>query len=220
MINVNQLDLETQFFTGLLELHHGLDVQKKLKQISAQVVWAKQWPENNESFWNAEAFLWGYKINPKVRNLIKSELAFLNCPGNKNLDLGCGAYSYLSSTGFDFSEQMLKFNQQCSLKIKGDLEQKLPFSDGSFNSVTAIFVLNYLENYSQLLFEVRRILALNGIFVAVLSTQEINSWHQQKEKNSFSFLEWVEILKDHFSSVTFFSKENLCFFVVLNNKAY
>lgn len=210
-----ELDLETDFFTGLMELHHGLEVEQKLKVAAEKVSWAKGWPDDIISFWNAEAFMWKHKISWRKRGLIAEELVFLD--GRKNLDLGCGAYSYVPSAGFDISEKMLLLNDNCIEKIQGSLEEVLPFLDNHFDSVTAVFVLNYVQSYSQLLQEIRRILREKGIFMMILSAHRINGWQRQKEVNSFPSQQWVSFLEKAGFTVDFYEKEGLWFFRCLHN---
>jgi len=211
-------DFDTLFMSGLLELQYGQDVEGKLREISENVSWAKGWPESKKSFWNAEAFMRQHKIEKEKRELISSELAFLDVDGRKNLDVGCGAYSYLPSTGFDLSEKMLQFNDNCMEKVQGDLEGKLPFSLGSFDSVTAIFVLNYVKNYNLLLREVKRMLRVEGVFVMVISAIGVNGWQRQKQVNSFSDLEWKGILEENGFNVKSYEKDKLWFLVCENNR--
>src|SRR3989344_2039491 len=107
-------DPETQFLEGLIELQYEQDVVKDLEQVAKKVPWAKGWPQDTKAFWNAEAFMWGHKIDKEVRTVIADELKELE-KGN-NLDLGCGSYSYLPSVGFDLSPTMLDFNENCVKK--------------------------------------------------------------------------------------------------------
>jgi SAM-dependent methyltransferase len=206
-----ELNDEDKFLSGLIELQYGQDVINKLVDYAKNVDWAQGWPTDNLAFWNAEAFMWQHKISKEKRLLVKEELEFLSI--GKNLDLGCGAYSYLPSVGFDFSKKMLDFNENCSEKVQGDLENKLPFDNKSFDSATAIFVLNYVQNYELLLNEVRRILKKESKFVFVLSSKKINAWQRQKEVNSFSVDEWIKIVEDAGFSVQVKEKEDLFFFV-------
>jgi len=201
-------DPETEFFKGLIELQYGKSVEEKLKRLSRKVEWAEGWPENKKSFWNAEAFMWSRKIDSNKKELIYSELKDLS---GRNLDLGCGAYSYLPSVGVDISEKMLLFNEDCSEKITADLEKDLPFEDNSFDSATAVFLFNYIENYQHLLLEVKRALNKKGNFVMVLYSGKVNGWQRQKEVNTFDAARWVDILKNYFS-VYFYEKEGLWFF--------
>src|SRR3989344_2218998 len=198
---------EDDFLSGLLELQYGVDVKAKLKKLAKDVSWAGYWPENKVSFWNAEAFMWNHKISKEKRNIIRHELAALT---GRNLDLGCGSYSYLSSVGFDLSKKMLDFNDNCYDKIVGDLEQPLPFKP-KFDSVTAIFVFNYVKNYRQLLNEIFRILKDQGIFVMVLSSSSVNDWQKQQEVNELSKNDWIKILSGKFA-VKVKEKDNLMFY--------
>ncbi|MEK6969010.1 MAG: class I SAM-dependent methyltransferase [Nanoarchaeota archaeon] len=206
------MDPETEFLCGLIELQYGLKVQEKLTVLAAKIPWAQNWPEDQQAFWNAEAFMWQHKISQEKRQLISQELKFLimDLP-TKNLDLGCGAYSYLPSVGMDFSDKMLQFNDQCTEKITADLESPLPVKDNSFNSVTAIFVLNYIKNYSGLLLEINRVLK-EGVFVMVLYSKQINEWQRQKEVNAFTAEDWKAVLNRAGFIVDFYEKEGLWFF--------
>jgi SAM-dependent methyltransferase len=205
------MDHETDFLSGLIELQHGEKVVDKLKNISKKVSWAKGWPDNNRAFWNAEAYMWKWKIDKEKRELIANELKKV-C-SKSNLDLGAGAYSYIPSTCFDFSDKALHLNDNCSKRIVGDLEQKLPFGDEEFDSVTAIFVLNYVNSLANLLKEITRVLKENGTFVAVFGAKGINEWQAAKEKNNFNYNKW----KHKFSSLGFkfksFEKKGLWFFI-------
>ncbi len=205
------MDAETELLTGLLELQYGQRVEEKLRRAAAKVPWAKGWPRDNTAFWNAEAFMWGRKIEKETRKLIKDELNFL--ARGKNLDVGCGAYSYIPSVGFDLSPKMLDFNDACYEKVQGDLERKLPFAEGSFDSVTAIFVLNYVRRYKQLFSEMRRVLRPKGKLMVVLSAAKINAWQRQKEVNRFEEEKWKKIMEDEGFKVEFYRKEGLLFFV-------
>ena len=203
------MNAETELLAGLIELQYGQEVEQKLRRVAVKVPWAKGWPANDTAFWNAEAFMWSRKIEKETRELIRNELEFLT--GGRNLDVGCGAYSYIPSVGFDLSPKMLDFNDTCNEKVQGDLEKKLPFANGSFDSVTAIFVLNYVKKYEQLLSEIRRVLRPKGKFVMVLSGTRINEWQRQKEVNSFSVEKWKGILKKGGFMVGLYQKEGLWF---------
>ncbi len=205
-------DTESEFFAGLLELQYWQGPQKRLKELAKSVPWARGWPHDTKAFWNAEAFMWGYKIDKEKRKLIEKELSFLRGDGRRNLDLGCGAYSYVPSVGFDISEKMLQFNERCAEKVVGDLEKPLPLLDGSFDSVTAVFVLNYVKNHEQLLKEIYRVLKRKGCFVIVLYEGKINDWQRQKEVNEFSENEWREAMGEAGFTVKIFRKGGLLFF--------
>ena len=204
------MDAESEFLSGLIELQYGLDVEEKLKKVAPDVEWAQGWPENKKAFWNAEAFMWSRKISKEKRELIYQELLFLE--KGKNLDIGCGAYSYIKSIGFDVSTKMLQFNDDLTERVQGELEEKLPFSNFEFDSITAVFVLNYVINYHQLLLEVGRILKDKGKFVMVLFSKQINNWQKQKQINNFSAEKWQEVLIGSGLSVKSYEKGELWFF--------
>ncbi|MFA6461740.1 MAG: class I SAM-dependent methyltransferase [Candidatus Woesearchaeota archaeon] len=203
------MNAETEFLSGLIKLQYGMKVEPRLRRLAKKVTWAKNWPQDRTSFWNAEAFMWGHKIQKERRDLIKKELSFLK---GKNLDLGCGSYSYLPSVGFDLSSKMLDFNENLSKKVIGDLEHALPFKPNSFDSVTAIFVLNYVKNYPLLFTEVHRVLKDQGNFVALLSAKGVQAWHAQQQVNSFTSLIWKKNLQKSGFKVKVKIKDKLCFF--------
>lgn len=209
---------EDIFLSGLLELQYGKANLLFLKETAQLVPWAAGWPQDKHAFWNAEAFMWSRKIERNVRMLIKEELAFLEQGGN--LDLGCGAYSYIPSVGFDLSEKMLAFNENCLRRVQGDVEEKLPFAESSFDSVTAIFLLNYVHNYLQLFREVRRVLGEKGVFVMVLSAKSINEWQRQKEVNAFGSEEWFTLLGKAGFMVEIKKKEELLFYTCVKGNIY
>lgn len=201
---------ETEFFCGMIKLSYGRKVEAKLKKIADKIGWAKGWPEDDKAFWNAEAFMWRNKIEKEKRELISKKLKELG--RGKNLDLGCGSYSYIKSVGFDISEKMLLFNDHLTKMMIGNLEDKFPIQDNSFDSVTAIFVMNYIRNYPQMLFEISRVLKPKGQFVAVLSSRKINDWQRQKEVNDFSAKEWVSVFERAGFLVKQYEKDGLLFF--------
>ncbi len=203
------MDTETAFFQALIELQYGLDVEERLRKLAPGIPWARGWPNDDQAFWNAEAYMWSRKIEKEIRAVIARELKFL--AGGKNLDLGCGAYSYLPSVGFDLSPMMLKLNEQCLEKVQGDVEKKLPFPDTGFDSVTAIFLLNYVKNHRQLLAEIHRMLKPGGHFVMVLSAKGINSWQKRKEVNVFPPEMWTKMLEENNFSVEHYERKGVLF---------
>ena len=210
------MDQQTKFLCGLIELQYDPEIAPELRLSAEKISWAKGWPEKDDSFWNAEAFMWENKINKSTREIIflelKKQLAGLD---GRNLDLGCGAYSYVPSVGVDFSAKMLQFNENCQEKINADLEKELPLKEESFDSATMVFSLNYIQNYQLLLSEIRRALKSGGKLVIVLSANEINGWQRQKEKNRFSKPELTKILEQKGFLVNAYKRDNLLFFVCI-----
>ncbi len=214
LFNFEMMDPETKFLLGMIELSHGRAVKKVVQRDAQQVPWARGWPEDDIAFWNAEAFMWQQRIPKEKRVLIGSELAFLR--SGKNLDLGCGGYSYIPSVGFDGSEKMLQLNEQCLKKVQGSLEEPLPFADASFDSATAVFVLNYVKKYPRLLPEIRRVVKQGGHFVAILSAKGVNDWQQQKVANWFAAARWKKEMISAGFRVEQYTKEGLWFFQCRN----
>ena len=201
-------DAETEFIAGMMQLHFGVDTKASLLKLAPYVPWARGWPEDPEAFWNAEAFMWGYQIPKDIRQAIAEEIAFL--AKGKNLDLGCGAYSYITSVGFDISPLMLRYNERCSAKIVGDVEQLLPFRNNEFDSVTAIFLLNYVARYQQLLVEIRRVLRPQGRVMIVLARQ-VQAWQRTKQQNALTIVQWKALLEKQGFSVSHYQKQGLFF---------
>ncbi len=213
------MDAETEFLSGLIELQYGVDVEDKLRDVADNVGWVRGWPKNKKAFWNAEAFMWGRKISKEKRALIANELRFLE--GEKNLDVGCGAFSYVKeSVGFDISSKMLDFNDTIGEKVVGDLEKELPFASESFDSVTAVLVVNYVKNVTGLFCELLRVLRDRGVFVMVLSSKKINEWQRQKEVTSLHFGEWKDVLERSGFTVEAYEEENVWFFRCRKEKSY
>lgn len=225
------LDKETGFFLRKLEFDYGdKKAEEKLKEPSKKISWLEGWPEDKKAFWNGEAFMWRNRISKEKRELIRKEPGFLEKKdkqkdgsgkkdkkksrekSEKNLDLGCGSYSYVKSVGFDTAEKMLLLNENLIERVKGDLEKRLPFEDKVFNSATMVFVLDYITNYLDLLREVFRILEKKGQLVVVQSAEEVNIWQRQKAVNRFGFKKWKRILEETGFEVIFYKKEKLGFF--------
>ncbi|MEK6950497.1 MAG: class I SAM-dependent methyltransferase [Nanoarchaeota archaeon] len=194
---VAQQAVETRFFQGLIELQYGQPVENKLRLLARRIPWARGWPEDKKAFWNAEAFMWQQKIAKEQRQIIALELSILE--GKRNLDLGCGAYSYLpAAVGVDLADKMLQFNERVQRKVQHDLNLGLPFPAASFDSVTAIFLLNYIKDGQRLLQEIVRVLRPGGVFVVVLAAKPVQQRYQQQETNHFSSIQWKRKLSAFF----------------------
>jgi ubiquinone/menaquinone biosynthesis C-methylase UbiE len=112
--------------------------------------------------------------------------------GRRILDAGCGSGPLFEAlrdrgavvTGFDKSTGMLELARRrlgdgADLQV-ADLASPLPFPDGAFDDVVACLVLHYLEDWTQPLAELRRVLkpggrlimAVDHPFVTVLANLE------------------------------------------------
>jgi SAM-dependent methyltransferase len=89
------------------------------------------------------------------------------------LDVGCGTGRLLrelgrfgSAQGIDVSDEALRFCRQAGLEgvVKASLEQ-LPFPDGEFDLVTALDVIEHIDDHVAALRECRRVLRPDGRIV-------------------------------------------------------
>ncbi|MBI4152965.1 class I SAM-dependent methyltransferase [Candidatus Woesearchaeota archaeon] len=190
---------EQEFFETLMELNYvgksmSLEsVRYKASQLAKQIPRYNEWPHNAEQFWNAEALCWKGRVEKEVREAIKKELSFLK---GTNLDLGAGSVTYVdNSVAADFSEEMLLLNDAIR-KVAVNLEKKLPFADESFDSITLVFVVNYITNIGQLLREAQRVLTLGGKLTLVQSQQPVVELHRVHYKNTYGEAE-LRIMLTH-----------------------
>ena len=198
-----QIELERaegDFLLTLMEFNHVSDdagvrglIQKALP-FAQKVPHYSNWPNDPQQFWNAEALSWRGRIERDVRKGIRRELAFLK---GKNLDLGCGSYSYIpNSAALDFSSEMLLINE-AQEKITANLEEPLPVAHESFDSVSMVFVANYIRNVDQLLGEAKLALKVGGKLAIVQSMQPAMGLHRTHYKNSYGDAELKVLLKKH-----------------------
>jgi SAM-dependent methyltransferase len=85
------------------------------------------------------------------------------------LDVGCGTGANLemlaqfgASEGVDVSDDALEFCRAKGLKVHKGLAEKLPFADESFDVVTALDVVEHLDDDVDGLREMRRVLKRGG----------------------------------------------------------
>ena len=104
------------------------------------------------------------------------------CPlaaGRRVLDVGCGAglgtaqlveADAASVEGIDRSDEALELTRRDPALAgvafrKGDLEQKLPYDDASFDLVVALEILEHVERQTQLIAQIHRVLTDDGLAV-------------------------------------------------------
>ena len=79
----------------------------------------------------------------------------------KILDLGCGIGDYLSVTknaiGIDINKDNIDYLQEKGYKAFHMSEEKIPFSDNSFDCVILDNVIEHIENPNNLLKEIERV---------------------------------------------------------------
>lgn len=182
-------NLKDNFFQLMIEYPYLKSREKKKVLLQKAMNFAeripefKGWPHDDKSFWNAEAFMWNTKIDKELRQAIKNELVFR--VGEKNLDLGAGNIVYTPNTvALDYSSEMLKLSD-APTKVEHNLEKPLPFGDGMFDSLTAVFVLNYIENIHGLINEMYRVLKLGGK-LSIVQPSSVNDLYYLHVKNEYT----------------------------------
>ncbi len=124
------------------------------------------------------------------RILIHREIkrAGITNPISRVLDAGCGTGIMLTELsrkftkvyGLDRSLKALKFCRKRGLHQvrRGDLEKKLPFSANSFDAVTALDVIEHLDQDGKAIKELRRIIKPTGkLFITVPAFQFLWTHH-------------------------------------------
>ena len=117
-----------------------------------------------------------------------AELSLIEMHGATTLlDLGCGDGSFTIKAatklgaskiyGIDiYDENILKARAKGIEMRKYDLNNELPFPDGSFDVVLASHVIEHLDNTDSFLSEIHRILKINGYLI--MATPNLAAWHQ------------------------------------------
>lgn len=85
------------------------------------------------------------------------------------LDVGCGTGANLemlsqfgTAEGVDVSDDALEFCRKKGLKVQKGLAEEMPFADGAFDVVTALDVVEHLDDDVAGLKEMRRVMADDG----------------------------------------------------------
>ena len=103
-------------------------------------------------------------------------------PGTRTLEIGGGIGGHLPFE--DLAKQdyhVLEFRPEFCKRLEallpadrihcGNIEERQPFADGSFDRVVAIHVLEHLRDLPRAIAEIARLLRPNGIFDVVLPTE-------------------------------------------------
>ncbi|MEM5782042.1 MAG: methyltransferase domain-containing protein [Candidatus Aenigmatarchaeota archaeon] len=144
-----------------------------------------------------------------------------NVTGEKILDIGSGKGIFnkiFRKVGFkkifavDFNRKLLKMNDADKRFIL-NLENKLPFSNNSFDCCFAAEILEHLENREQLLNEIHRILKKGGYLILTTPNKDsliakfdriigrfivdgLWNGHDYSHKYVYSFNEIVKLIKE------------------------
>ena len=172
------------------------DLIKKAKKIADKTPEYKGWPKDANKFWNVEAFGWDARIPEKIRKFIKKELR--KRTKGKTIELGSGSCPYVSkSVLIDFSEEMLNNAPKAYKKIHSDLNKELPFKNSCFDSASAVFVVDYLDNLNKTLKEIKRILKKNGKLIIIQSKKPISDYYHKHENKFWKASELNRLLKSN-----------------------
>ena len=169
---------------------------KKARKIAEKIPEFSGWPSSSK-FWDVEAIAWIVNIPETVRDFIKKEIN-KTIPKGLNLSLGCGSFPYVrNSVLLDFSEEMLKSaGNSFKNKVVYDLNNStLPFRSFSFDSVTMVFVANYIKDLKYLLTEVKRVLKQGGKTIIVQSAEPIAEFYRMKESKAWKPKDIEKIMK-------------------------
>lgn len=115
----------------------------------------------------------GNKVNQIEEKLVTDLLK--NIPRTKMLELGCGTGHWTNFfvnlgyevTATDISDAMLQIAKQKNLNanfIKAD-SSKIPFEDNSFDIISSITMLEFVEEQDKVLEEIHRVLKPGGYFI-------------------------------------------------------
>ena len=194
---IKQDNLYDDFFDILLKLSFVKNKKpliKKAKAIAKKIPELKGWPSSSK-FWDAEALMWNENIPNNIRKLIKTQIN-KTIPKGNNLCLGSGSYHYVkNSVLLDYSQEMLNKSNN-SKKVLFNLNKgKMPFKNNSFNSITAVFLINYIKDLNFLLKDAKRILKKNGKIIIVQSANPIAKLYRIKQKKSWKKEDVEKLMK-------------------------
>jgi len=125
--------------------------------------------------------------------------------GRRILDIGCGSGPLSQKliergakvSGFDASQGMIdlarkRLGSEAELKV-ADLGDKLPYEDDSFDDAVASLVFHYLEDWTQPLAEVRRIIKPGGRLILSLNHPILYPWNNPG-KDYFQLVKYTDEL--------------------------
>jgi len=196
-------NLKDDFLTILLRLTYirnkkkRKQLMKRAKAIANKIPEFKGWPKGKK-FWDVEALAWVVKIPKHVRQFIRKELLKRIKLSGMNLSLGSGSYPYVrKSVLLDYSEKML---EQVIVKFKKKVVhdiQKIPwpFKKNTFDSISAVFIINYLKNLKKVFKEAKRVLKTKGKLIIVQSAKPLGEFYRIKEAKEYKPDDIAKILK-------------------------
>jgi cyclopropane fatty-acyl-phospholipid synthase-like methyltransferase len=131
---------------------------------------------------------WSSLIDDPARSRLLADFVDRLAPGSEVLDLGCGAglpstrilAEAFIVTGVDLSSRQIEAarrNVPNATFIQSDLAA-IDFPDGSFDGVTAFYVLSHVprEEHGDVFRRIARWLRPGGLFLATLGAEDSSDW--------------------------------------------
>jgi len=175
-------------------------VLKELTELANSISSLKGWPEDKEKFWDVESYYWSLRFKGLDREFVIGKVN--EHVGEKHLDLASGALPVNDScVCLDLSPEMLDMIRTDQEKVQFDIDsgKSFPFENCSFDSVSCVFILNYIENLDAVVSEIYRVLKEDGKFIIVQSAKPLHELHLKQEKHSVLYFEdkLMEVLEDN-----------------------
>jgi 2-polyprenyl-3-methyl-5-hydroxy-6-metoxy-1,4-benzoquinol methylase len=140
--------------------------------------------------------------------------------GKRVLDAGCG-WGYganmlaladaESVVGIDISESVIESARAAAEPvvelIVGNILE-LPFDDGEFDVVVCFELIAHVEQQQELLDELRRVLATDGLLLISTPNDEVYGRRNPHHKHQFNPAEFRSTLEDRFANVAIHAQQN------------
>jgi SAM-dependent methyltransferase len=159
-----------------------------------------------------------------IQSLVGKILQRLNSPTPGILDVGCGTGANLKmlaafgkAEGVDISEQAVDFCRERGLNsVKLGAAEQLPYEDASFELVTALDVIEHLDDDVAGLREMRRVLSRDGrlllfvpAFMFLWGVQDDVSNHRRR----YTLPHLLRVVEEAGFSIEWSSYANISFFI-------
>ena len=182
-------------------------------------------PHTYSIMYEVEGTHWWFAGRRRIlKSFIARIVASLNRPNLQILDIGCGTGANLEmlaefgeSQGVDVSPEALAFCRTRGLdQVRQGAAEQLPFADHSFDLVTALDVVEHLDDDLKGLQEMRRVLSPEGralifvpAFMFLWGVQDDISNHRRR----YTLPELRHVLKDAGLEVERATYANITFFL-------
>jgi SAM-dependent methyltransferase len=123
------------------------------------------------------------------------------------LDVGCGLGDFLlfyrDIVGVDINKDCVNYCKSFNLNVELMVVDILPFDDNSFDSIILDNVIEHIENPSNLLSEIKRVLTPNGILLVGVPCDK-GYMYDDDHKNFYDVSSLKLLLKEDFSLKQYF----------------